>query len=483
MRVLVVNTNRNGLPVPVIPGGACIVAEAAARAGHDARLLDLMFSKDPGRTLRRVMEDFKPEVTGFSVRNIDNNDMQHPATFIKEVAPLIKGAREQADGKPFVLGGPAVALMPEEILRATGARFAVLGDGDTVFPGVLERISRGQDMSGLPGTAYFEEASGAFIKNPCAMVSSDSCMAPDYKRWIDVKRYMRHSATIPIQTKLGCHFNCVYCTYRKLEGSAYRLFSPQSVAEAVRRYASEGLRDIEFTDNVFNSPPEHAMAVCEELIKKNGAGAPRRARLQSLELNPLYLDDDLVYAMQKAGFVGLGITVESASAQVLAGLRKGFTAEDVRRAAGVVHRHELPCFWIFMMGGPGETKETVMETIRFAERSVRKKDAAIFSVGIRIYPGTGLEALAREQGVLSITGDAMLEPVFYFSPLVEYGWTLGKLRESMRTHLNFVTLDALGISSVGFMYGFTHAIGMRPPLWRYTRSVRRLLRLLGKETV
>jgi radical SAM superfamily enzyme YgiQ (UPF0313 family) len=223
------------------------------------------------------------------------------------------------------------------------------------------------------------------------------------------------------------------------------------------------------------------MAVCEELIGKNGPGTKsrRKARLQSLELNPLYLDDVLVEAMQTAGFVGMGITVESASEQVLAGLRKGFTVEDVHRAAGVVSRHELPCFWIFLMGGPGETKETVMETIRFAEKSVRKMDAAFFSVGIRIYPGTGLETLAREQGELSLSADAMLEPVFYFSPQVEYGWTLGKLKESMRTHLNFINFDALGLPSVQFMHGLTHFIGMRPPLWRYTRSIRRLFKLLG----
>ena len=69
-----------------------------------------------------------------------------------------------------------------------------------------------------------------------------------------------------------------------------------------------------------------------------------------------------------------------------------------------------------MLGGPGETRETVAETIAFARRTVRPGDVAYFNVGIRIYPGTELERLAREEGVLTGSVQEMLEPVFYFSP-------------------------------------------------------------------
>ena len=220
-----------------------------------------------------------------------------------------------------------------------------------------------------------------------------------------MKAYCSHLSTIPLQTKLGCRFQCVYCTYRKIEGADYRLSDPGSVAETALRYAASGFGDIEFVDNVFNAPYDHALAICESLIR-----AKPRARFQSIELNPVSLDHRLLSTMERAGFVGIGLTVESASDPVLMGLRKGFLARDVHAAAEVVKRSRLPCLWIFLLGGPGETQDTVRETLRFAEKFIRPQDAAFFSIGIRMYPGTELETIARRQGVLSLPSGSMLEP-------------------------------------------------------------------------
>ena len=161
-------------------------------------------------------------------------------------------------------------------------------------------------------------------------------------------------ATVPIQTKTGCQFQCVYCTYPKIEGSTCRLKEPGSIADAVMRFTAEGLRDIEFVDSVFNAPLRHAMEVCAALARVRHKG-----RLQCLDLNPRDFDDALMTAMERAGFAGMGITLESASDPVLHGLRKGFTSKDVHQAAEVVRRHRIPCAWIFLLGGPGETRELV----------------------------------------------------------------------------------------------------------------------------
>ena len=79
MRVLIVSTNRCREPVPVMPIGACVVAEAAERAGHTVRVLDMMFVRRPMRALRRALDAFAPDVVGVSARNIDNADMLAPA--------------------------------------------------------------------------------------------------------------------------------------------------------------------------------------------------------------------------------------------------------------------------------------------------------------------------------------------------------------------------------------------------------------------
>ena len=473
MKILLINTNRNKSPMPVVPLGACLVAEAAERAGHRVRLLDLMLERRPAAALRRELAERPPDVVGLSVRNIDNNDMQAPVFFLRELAPLIDAVRG-ATAAPIVIGGAAAGVMPEALLRFTGVEWCVTGDGETVFPALLGRLAQGGSARDLPGVAFLEN--GAYVANPAAPAGAFRCRPPDLRRWLDTRGYRSRLATTPLQTKLGCHFSCVYCTYRKIEGSAYRLGDPEEAAEAVRKLAADGLRHVEFVDNVFNSPREHALAICGHLARR-----PHGASLQSLELNPLFVDDELFAALESAGFAGVGITVESAADPVLEGLRKGFTAGHVRRAAEVVARHRLPCVWIFMLGGPNETRETVEETLRFAERHVRPSDVAFFGTGIRVYPGTGLEAIARGQGVLGAAPGEMLEPVFYTSPEVDAAWLQERVRGAVRGAMRYMGADSLGFRYLPQLHRAGYALGLRPPLWRHTARIRRGLRAVGMD--
>jgi len=218
------------------------------------------------------------------------------------------------------------------------------------------------------------------------------------------------------------------------------------------------------------------MEVCAALARVRHKG-----RLQCLDLNPRDFDDALVTAMQQAGFAGMGITLESASDPVLQGLRKGFTSQDVHHAAEVVRRHRIPCAWIFLLGGPGETKETVRETLQFAGKYIRPKDVAFFNTGIRIYPGTELESIARTQGILSRPPGEMLAPVFYVSPDVDAHWMEQELKKSMGSHMNFINIDSLSQSFLPTVNRIGSKLGLRPPLWRHTGIIRRGLRLAGMD--
>jgi len=286
--------------------------------------------------------------------------------------------------------------------------------------------------------------------------------------------YQARLSSVPLQTKLGCRFNCVYCTYRRIEGGTYRLGDPDEAVDNIIRLSSYGLRHMEFVDNVFNFPYDHALSICEKLAKiKCGAS------LISLELNPLIIDDELISAMEKAGFSGIGITVESASDRVLEGLRKGFSAEHVYKAAEIIRRRNLPCVWIFMMGGPRETKGTVKETLRFAEDMVRPEDIAFFGSGVRIYPGTELESIARMQGLLSLSPDEMLEPVFYVSPSLEYDWMIKQVRNAMDRHMNFINSESLSFPALPAIHRLGYRLGLRPPLWKHAGRIRGILRTVG----
>jgi radical SAM superfamily enzyme YgiQ (UPF0313 family) len=474
MKILLISTNRNSLPIPVMPIGACIVAHAAERAGHAVFFLDLMFTRNPLADIASALSDRQPDLVGLSVRNIDNNDMRDTVFFLNDLVSVVNLIRSRTSA-PIILGGAALGIMPEQILRLAPATCAVVGDGEMVFPLLIERISRDKNISDIPGVASIEN--GVFRRNSSTVEGfSPTCPVPDYHRWLNIPAYRSQMATVPVQTKIGCRFQCVYCTYPKIEGSNCRLKETGSVADAVVRLAAMGLRDIEFVDSVFNAPLEHAMEVCAALARVN-----HTARLQCLELNPRDFDDALVTAMERAGFVGMGITLESASDPVLQGLRKGFTSRDVHHAAAVVRRHQIPCAWIFLLGGPGETRETVRETLQFAKKHIRPQDVAFFNTGIRIYPGTELESVARTEGVLTRPPEEMLAPQFYVSPEVDADWLNRELKKSMNSQMNFINMASMGHSFLPNIHRISHKLGLKPPLWRHTGIIRRGLRLAGMD--
>jgi len=477
MNVLIISTNRHVHPVPVMPLGAAIAAEAAEKAGYRVRVLDLMFERNHLLSVEKVISDLKPDVIGISIRNIDNNDLRNPVFFPDAVTPLMDVIRKKTDAR-VILGGAAVGVMPEQLMRHTGISLAVTGDGGIVFPELLGKLDNGGDFTAVPGIARLDD--GVFSMNPRPAASNRQCTTPDIGRWTRIDRYLSSLSTLPIQTKLGCQFRCTYCTYRRIEGPEYRLFEVESVASAMERLASSGLKDFEFVDNVFNAPYRHAVRMCERLAR-----GKETFRLYSLELNPLYVDDALLTEMGKAGFRGIGITVESASDNVLEGLGKGYTSFEVHRSAEVVSRHNMPCVWIFMLGGPGETKETVKETMRFAVRHIKRRDTVFFNIGVRVYPGTELDRIARDQGVLSVPQSEMLRPVFYVSPGIDpssekaVDWIEREVASSMESHMNFIDSRSIGLSFLPAIHRLGYRLGIRSPLWKYTPFIRRGLRCLG----
>jgi radical SAM superfamily enzyme YgiQ (UPF0313 family) len=474
LKVLIISINRNDHPVPVIPYGAGIVAEAVLREGHLVSLLDLMFQPDPEAAIEAALCRFSPEVIGLSVRNLDNNDLQAPVSFIAELIKITRFLRRSSPA-PMVLGGAAVGVMPGPLLSCTGASYAILGDGEVAFPALLQAMENGHRLQEVPRLAWLEKGRyRVSTPDPCEL--SRLAIMPPLARWFNLKAYHAANATIPIQSKRGCPFPCIYCTYSISEGSAYRLFPPEEVAQALLHLASQGYRDIEFVDNVFNAPYDHALAICDRLAQTKD-----KPRLITVELNPAFVDGRLLQAMEKAGFVGVGITAESAADAVLAGLQKGYTQAEVEKAAAAVRKSNLSCFWLFMLGGPGETEQTVTQTLSFARRVLRKGDAAFFNVGIRIYPGTELERIARQQGVLSHSGNEMLQPVFYFSPELSLSWTLNQVRRAAAENLNLLHSGSLSHPWLPVVNRLSKFMPLKPPLWRHSRAIRRVIRALGRD--
>jgi len=453
--------------------GACRIAAAAEQAGHAVRFLDCMFSRRPQDELAAQLAAFEPQVVGISIRNMDNNDMTAPLAFDQDAARLAAVVREHSFAT-VVIGGPAIGLDPEFWLRRMRADLAVMGPGEEVFPKVLEALGRGMFLTRIPNLAWIDQ--NRFCRTRSRLPESGLIAAPAAPvlgRWLNVARYRERQSPIPVQSKRGCPYACVYCTYARDEGRDYQLFTPDSVARTITELADQGHSDMEFVDNVFNSPYEHALALCRRL------GEMRlHVRLHSVEMNPRFIDDALLSAMERAGFAGMGVTAESASDPVLQGLGKNFHKGHLERAARAIRRHAIPTFWIFLLGGPGETHETVEQTMEFAAQMIRPQDVAFFNLGIRIYPGTRLEQIARRQGVIGC-GHDLSQPVFYLSPRLNPDRLRRRLDTELAKRMNFLAYRGLQHPLLPLVLTASTAMGVKPPLWRHTSRLRRAFRTAG----
>jgi len=473
-RVLLVSTNTERQPYPVVPNGLAAVASSLERAGHDVQLVDLCFAKSPVAAARAATRLFRPDVIGVSVRNIDNSDAVALQHYTPEARSVVRALRAASPaGSHLIAGGAAFGVAPEALFTELGVDYAVAGDGERASAALVAALAAGSAPGAIPGLVRREGREISFTP-PGEDADLDSLPSPSLARWTDLKRYQRRGATVPVQTKRGCVYRCVYCTYRNVEGFGYRLRSPALVADEIAELKrAAGVRHVDFVDSTFNSPPGHAIEVCEE-IERRRLGV----QLDTTNFTPATAPRELLSAMRAAGFRTVGITAESASDAVLDRLEKGFTAAKAREVAERVERAGIRTLWIFLVGGPGETAATLEETLSFASWRLGRGDAVYLTVGLRIYPGTTLHRIALQDGVVAV-GDTLLAPSFYFSPALQFDSAVNRLRRFAADHPRFMfSADSRSVI-LPYLTRVASMLHLPRPHWQYMGLFQRMLRAVA----
>jgi radical SAM superfamily enzyme YgiQ (UPF0313 family) len=480
-RVLLVYGNCERKPWPTMPIGLCYVASALKSRGHLVKVVDLMFVKDTSRVLQGAIQDFQPEMIGVSVRNIDSADWYGQAKYLEIIRDeIIKPARSVAK-VPIIIGGPAVNIAPRQITEYLDADCAVYGDGERACVDLVEKWKEGTDNKpAVSHVVWNEKRWGAVTKDakdsgavvPGRIGDLGSIEFPRINEWIDLRPYLRASSPYPIQTKRGCAFDCSYCVYGQIEGKAYRQRDPEAIAQEIEELSQKArIWRFEFTDSVFNHPAGHAEAVCRAIIDRK-----IKASFTTTGVNPASFSLELLELMSRAGFEDYSFAPDSASKRVLKRLGKGYTSPDVLvRAAEVVRSAKLPMMWWFSFGLPEEDGESVEETLEFVRRYVRKRDLVVCSVGMRIYPGTRLERIAREEGQLK-PGEDLLASKFYEPRAISLPEIQERLQREARQMPNILLSSEVNsymmIIKLGNMLKQTFKI--HQPLWRAAPLVNRI---------
>ena len=460
MRILTIYLNRLIWPEPAPPIGAAWVAEGLRRDGHEVRLLDLMFADDPGGAIDGALADFDPELIALSIRNIDSTWMASPAWSIPAARELVQRVTRQTDA-PVLLGGAGPSLVAEETLKALGLGVGVVGEGELVAPRLVRALAAGESLDGLPGVVQPGRPQVATAHED---IWDHYAPAHDLVNYED---YVALGGGCGVQTKRGCAFSCIYCNYPILEGRRYRRRDPERIAdefEAVMR--DQGIVDFGFTDSVFSFPRDHAREVCEA-IERRDMGARWTAYV-----NPADIQEDLVAAMARSGCHAVELGVDVADEEMLARTKKGFGLTALERSVRLMHDHGIAIGAYALLGGPGETRASAERTLAFLD-GLPQVDAVVFTIGMRIYPGTELETLARDEGQVT-PDDTLLEPRFYVSKELseaDLESLVGEIRERDR----WLAPEDLLDEDDAFLHWAVRKFRPRP-IWRMAEMTAKLRR-------
>jgi radical SAM superfamily enzyme YgiQ (UPF0313 family) len=399
MRVLLISANREEINMRTWPLGLACVAAATREAGHEVEMLDLVDAKDPEPYVRETIRSFQPDLIGISVRNIDDQRMEKTVFLLEQAKEVVEICKAASDA-PIVLGGAGYSMFPESVLQFLDVEMGIRGEGEMAFPALLERIERGADLSGSPG--LYLRGRGAqgdrvFVKH----LDQFPLPTPDFL-WPVLQS--DREFWLPVQTRRGCPMNCSYCSTASIEGCHIRKRSPAIVAQWLRQWAELGFQRFYFVDNTFNLPPSYAEELCFLL-----ATISPRISWRCI-LYPARLDGALICSMARAGCAEVSVGFESGSELVLSGMNKRFRPQDVTQACKLLAANGIRRMGFLMLGGPGETKESALASLAFADSLAL--EALKVSVGIRIYPHTDLEKQAVREGIVAPVDD-LLFPTFY----------------------------------------------------------------------
>ena len=398
---------------PIAPIGLEYVADDLVRNGYEPVLCDLTFAEDWKQALCDAVKAAEPMAVGVSIRNIDDAYFASQDFILATTAEMIHYVQSLTDA-PIVLGGVGFSCAPCEVLDYTGADYGIIGEGESVFPLLLNRLSARSEVSGVPGLVF------RAAQNRLAMVRPGfpdlGQMPTPKRRFLDNVRYFSEGGQAGIETKRGCDGACVYCVDPLSKGSQIRLRPPQSVIEEVRDLVGQGIDVLHLCDCEFNLPPEHALDVCKAL-KQSGLASAIRWYTYAC---PRPFNHELARAMADAGCAGINFGADHADAALLRRLGRNYGPDELRQTVQACRDAGIAVMLDMLFGSPGETNETIACAIDFVRKL--NPDCIGLSCGIRIYPHTALARRVRSQGPLDKNphlhgtvqdNEDLLRPIYY----------------------------------------------------------------------
>lgn len=342
--------------------------------GHDVMIID------------GLLHDYDHNGIAARVKDADLVGINCLSDYFPEVIEL--GNTLKNKGLRVVIGGPHATALPDLTLSESGADGVIVGEGEITLKELCDKITSSNGFSGMPGL-YTRE--GASYKPRGWIRNLDSIPFPDWAQ-IDPARYKwaPHGALIkrypvaPVISTRGCCYGCKFCASPRLWGGRVRFRSPEGVVEEIQHLIKDfGVREIHFEDDNLTLRPSHIEAICKLILKRRldiSWATPNGIRAENLSM-------ELLNLMRRSGCCLIAIGIESANPEILKKNNKTIDLEDIRMVVRNAKKTGMITQGFFIFGLPGETRETVEQTIVFSKEI--SLDRAQFLL-LDILPGSEL---------------------------------------------------------------------------------------------
>ncbi|MEW6669006.1 MAG: radical SAM protein [Thermodesulfobacteriota bacterium] len=358
-------------PVPI---GLYGVAESLKQSGYDVEVLNWHDIHKTPLKIEEALSQKRPDVLGFSILHGNRWGGIDIARTAKRLLPETK----------VVFGGPGATFLWKHLLtHFPEIDYVGIGEGETTLPELIRHIEKAGDKppEGVRGIAFRRGRKIVRTPKPPPVQDLDRLPIP-----------ARHFVYQHVSSSRGCAWKCRFCGSPRLWEGEIRFRSPEHFVEELELLCRKGVRFFYVSDDTFTVDKDRVIRICGRILERD-------LKVSWCAISRVdCVDEEILYWMRKAGCTQISYGVESGSGKIRAALNKRISTERIRRAFDLTVRHGILARAYFMYGCPGETWETVEETVTLM-MEIRPL-AAVFYI-LDLYPGTGFYEDLKRRGIVS----------------------------------------------------------------------------------
>ncbi|MBU1136561.1 MAG: radical SAM protein [Nanoarchaeota archaeon] len=370
------------------PLGIGYIGAVLKKDGFDVKIVDCIPLKLTKEKLGEILKETNPNIISFTATILTIGHAIKTAKYLRSIFPE----------KIFVIGGPHFTSLPEKTMKESDFDFGILGEGENTFLEFVNMIEQKKKnfskIKSLVWRKYGEiviNPRREFIKNLDNLPYPARELFPPLEYYQPMPGGYKRLPFGHMVTSRGCPYRCTFCD-RSVFGEKFRARSAKNVADEIEFLIKEyGIKEIKFYDDLFTADKSRVMEICDEIIK-------RKINISwSCSSRVNTVDFEMLKKMKEAGCWQIDYGIESGNQEVLNKMRKGITLKQSEQAVEWTKKAGIKARAFIIIGMPGETKESIDDTINFVKKL--PLDVVAF-YAVMIYPGNELYETIKKQGKL-----------------------------------------------------------------------------------